>query len=94
MKKKLLGVVLCGMLALSCVGCGTSYQEATNTDYKEDYGGGYFTLLTEWNSSEVNYRIVYANDTNVKYLICISGYKYGITPLYNANGTLQIYEGK
>ena len=94
MKKKLLGVVLCGMLTLSCVGCGTSYQEATNTDCKEDYGGGYFTLLTEWNSSEVNYRIVYANDTNVKYLICISGYKYGITPLYNANGTLKIYEGK
>lgn len=91
MKKKLLGIVLCGMLVLSCVGCGTSYQEATNTDYTKDYGGGYFTLLTEWNGSEANYRIVYANDTKVKYLICSSGYKYGITPLYNTDGTLQIY---
>lgn len=91
MKKKLLGIVLCGMLVLSCVGCGTSYQEATNTDYTKGYGGGYFTLLTEWNGSEANYRIVYANDTKVKYLICSSGYKYGITPLYNADGTLQIY---
>ena len=91
MKKKLLGIVLCSILTLSCIGCGTSYQEATNTDYTKDYGGGYFTLLTEWNGSEANYRIVYANDTKVKYLICSSGYKYGITPLYNADGTLQIY---
>lgn len=91
MKKKLLGIVLCGMLVLSCVGCDTSYQEATNTDYTKKYGGGYFTLLTEWNGNEANYRIVYANDTKVKYLICSSGYKYGITPLYNADGTLQIY---
>lgn len=94
MKKRLLRFLLCGMLALSCVGCGSTYQEATNTDYKEDYGGGYFTLLIKWNESEVNYRIVYANDTKVKYLICSSGYKYGITPLYNADGTLQIYEEK
>ena len=94
MKKKLLVIVLCCMLSISCVGCGTSYQEAKNNEYKEDYGGRYFTLLTTWNSGETYYRIVYANDTNVKYLICISGYKYGITPLYNANGTLQIYEGK
>lgn len=94
MKKKLLGIVLCVMLSISCVGCGKSYQEAKNTEYNEDYGGGYFTLLTTWNSGETNYCIVYANDTNVKYLICINGYKYGITPLYNSDGTLQIYDGK
>ena len=91
MKKKLLGIVLCSMLVLSCVGCGTSYQVATNNDYTKDYGGGYFTLLTRWSGNEADYRIVYANDTKVKYLIGSSGYKYGITPLYNADGTLQIY---
>lgn len=41
-----------------------------------------------------NYTIVYANDTKVKYFIC-SGYnQYGITPLYNADGTLQVYDGE
>ena len=92
MKKKLLGIVFCGMLILSCLGCSVSYQEATNTNKKEDYGNGYFTVVTEWNeNSRRTYRIVYANDTNVKYLIVVNGHQYGITPLYNADGTLQIY---
>lgn len=92
MKKRLLGILLCGMLALSCVGCSVSYQEATNTNNKEDYGNGYFTVVTEWSENSRTYRIVYANDTNVKYLIVASGYQYGITPLYNTDGTLQIYK--
>lgn len=27
-----------------------------------------------------------------KFIIIVSGYKFGITPLYNADGTLQVYE--
>lgn len=38
--------------------------------------------------------IVYAKDTKVKYLIWESVYGAGITPLYNADGSLQIYEGE
>ena len=82
-----------GCMSLYYVGCGKSYQEVKkNTDYARDYGGGYFTLLTKWNGNEVNYRIVYANGTKVKYLICVNADKYGITPLYNTDSTLQIYE--
>lgn len=36
--------------------------------------------------------MVYANDTKVKYLMVNTGYAIGITPLYNADGTLQLYE--
>lgn len=32
-----------------------------------------------------------AKDTKVKYFIAKSGYKFGITPLYNADGTVQVY---
>lgn len=93
MKKRLLGILLCGVLALACVGCGSqTYQEAISTSNKEDYGNGYFTVVTEWGQNSEIYRIVYDNDTNVKYLIVASGYQYGITPLYNTDGTLQIYE--
>ena len=45
----------------------------------QDDGGGHI------------YRIVYANDTKVKYLILSGGNRYGITPLYNSDGTLQVY---
>ena len=51
-------------------------------------------MITMWNNGDATYRIVYANDTNVKYMIITYGYKMGITPLYNADGTLQIYNGE
>ena len=38
--------------------------------------------------------MVYAKDTHVKYMIVIGHYRAAITPLYNADGTLQIYEGE
>lgn len=94
MKKRLLSVVLAVALAVCLVGCGTTYQEATGqteSNTSRDFGNGYFTVITEWGG----YKIVYAKDTKVKYLIGYRDYPYsqfGITPLYNADGTLQIYE--
>lgn len=95
MKKKLIILLMMCVLMLSLVGCAgnKSYEESTEK-IKEDYGVGYFTVITEWGRSpNYKYRIVYANDTNVKYLIVTGGYQYGITPLYNTDGTLQIYDG-
>lgn len=92
MKKQILSVALAIVMAVCLVGCGTTYQEATGkteSNSDDDFVGGYFTVITEWDG----YQIVYANDTKVKYLIFDSGmYRFGITPLYNTNGTLQIYE--
>jgi len=92
MKKKIYGCLLCMLLSLSLVGCGTKYQEEKDVNLEESYCGGYFTRITKWSDSDGVYNIVYANDTKVKYLIAISSYRSGITPLYNADGTLQIYE--
>lgn len=92
MRKIFLVIILSGMLILSCVGCGTTYQEATNTSNSSDsFAKGYFTVITEWGGTPT-YRIVYANDTKVKYFVFFDGYRGGISPLYNADGTLQIYE--
>lgn len=89
MKKLIVALAVVMVVCLS--GCGTTYQEATGqteSNNSSDFGNGYFTVVTEWSG----YQIVYANDTKVKYLIKSAGYHYGITPLYNADGTLQIYE--
>lgn len=67
-------------------------KNENDNNFKTAYG--YFTKIIEWGSLGNEYSIVYANDTKVKYLIAIDGYRYGITPLYNADGTLQIYEGE
>lgn len=95
MKKRLLSVALVVVIVACLVGCGTTYQEATGqteSNASSDFGNGYFTEITSWSDASNNYRIVYANDTKVKYFTVTTGYKFGITPLYNADGTLQIYE--
>lgn len=93
MKKQILSVALAVVMAVCLVGCGTTYQEATGqteSNSSGDFGNGYFTVITEWGNG---YYIVYANDTKVKYLIMErTQYLSGITPLYNTDGTLQIYE--
>lgn len=102
MIKKLIILLATCILMFSLVGCGnkTSYQESSEiaSSITND-SNGYFTLIREWEGKGYNtYQIVYANDTKVMYLIsynniCNQG-AYGITPLYNADGTLQIYDGK
>lgn len=86
--KKIIAI-LCVCLLLT--GCGTRYKDAENTSKETDEK--YFTLIKEWD--DVNgreYKIVYANDTGVKYLMFRTYYTAGITPLYNADGSLQVYE--
>ena len=80
--------ILCVCLLLT--GCGTRYEDAEYTS--KETGKEYFTTIKEWGDTNVKYEIVYANDTGVKYLIFKTYYKAGITPLYNADGSLQVYE--
>lgn len=94
MKKKLIVLLTICLLLLSLVGCSKSYQESTNPNYDNCIGKGYFTTVKQWGSGMgYEYSIVYANDTKVMYFITIGGSSFGITPLYNADGTLQVYEG-
>lgn len=79
---KRLIAILCMCLLLT--GCGTEYKDAKT--------GGYFTVIQEWDDEQGHYTIVYANDTKVKYLIWKDTYKGNITPLYNTDGSLQVYE--
>lgn len=82
-------------MVVCLVGCGTTYQEATGqteNNSSGDYGNGYFTVITKWENASYTYRIIYANDTKVKYLAITGGNRFGITPIYNTDGTLQIYE--
>lgn len=94
MKKKILAIIMAAMMALSIFGC-TSYQESVDISQENDlFCNGYFTAINKWHDLHSRYRIVYANDTKVKYFIAYSSNKFGITPLYNADGTLQVYNGE
>ena len=95
MKKKItLVLVLCIMTAMLC-SCSVYYEEA-NTNPDNYFSKGYFTIIKSWDGG-IDYpteHIVYANDTGVMYYVFRTSYGGGITPLYNADGTLQIYEGE
>jgi major membrane immunogen (membrane-anchored lipoprotein) len=78
-------VILSTCLLLT--GCGTNYKNALTTT-----NGEYFTVVKEWDDSWDTYKIVYANDTKVKYLIWKGLQRGSMIPLYNADGSLQIYE--
>lgn len=50
-------------------------------------------VLNEWKEGDMTYRIIYMEDTKVKYMVVNDGSsQVTITPLYNADGTLQVYE--
>ena len=93
MRKKLLAIAMAAIMGLSAVGC-TSYEESVDISKSEQsFEGGYFTLIRKWNSDH-NCYIVYANDTKVIYLVVVGYRRYGITPLYNADGSVQVYGGE
>ena len=80
-------ILICGLC-----GCGRSYSEAQILEDSQSWGHEYFTMIKAWYDSDHSYYIVYANDTKVLYFVSDGGYGSGITPLYNADGTLQVYE--
>lgn len=50
-------------------------------------------VLNEWKEGDMTYRIIYMEDTKVKYMVVNDGSsQVTISPLYNADGTLQVYE--
>lgn len=79
------------VLCLSFASCGRNYNNSDESI--KSVGGDYFVQIKEWESSSLEtFAIVYAKDTKVKYLIWYGNNRGGITPLYNADGSLQVYE--
>lgn len=97
MKKKLLAILIGCVLTFSLVGCGNdTYDNAKKggvTD--DDWGDGYFTIIESWGGVGAHqFMIVYANDTKVMYFIDANSIAGGMTPLYNPDGTIKVYDGE
>lgn len=90
MKKRLLSVALAVVMAVCLVGCSaeemrTEQVENANRDMKSPS----FVCI----ESSTYFYIVYHKETKVMYVVSDGTYNKGtFTPLYNADGTLQIYE--
>ena len=96
MKKKIaLILILCIIAAILC-GCSKVSYEDASSKISIDFSNGYFTPVKEWGTDVDSYyqQLVYANGTGVMYYIIKTSKGIGITPLYNADGTLQIWKGE
>jgi hypothetical protein len=89
--KRIVALMLLMLCVINLVGCRTTYEEA-EVDGVTEMFGGYFTVVKNWREFDNDYCLLYANDTKVMYLYVERGYRAGITPLYNADGTLQVFE--
>lgn len=91
LKNRIILLIACMVLCLGFTSCSINYDNADESI--KSVGGDYFVQIKEWeNAYYGTFTIVYAKDTKVKYLIWRSYYKGSITPLYNADGSLQVYE--
>ena len=93
--KKLSLILILILLVAMLSGCSSSYEEPYTTS-DCNFGNGYFTVIRWWDGGidfPTEY-ILYAHDTGVMYYAFRTSHAGGVTPLYNADGTLQIWEGE
>lgn len=78
MKKRVLAIILCATITLGVAGCGSNNCCNSVEEHIIEIGRG------------TEYKIFYDKDTKVMYY---RAYRGGVTPLYNADGTLRVYVG-
>ena len=93
MKKKILAVVLGLTLCFGMTGCTKGDIEPENSDI----GNKYIDLVTIYKGDykdDERTEVLYDKNTKVMYFVRKSGYRFGITPIYNSDGTVKLYDGE
>lgn len=94
MKKKILAIALSLVLCFELTGC--SSQQST-VELTENDINNYIDLVViceRYTSVLGLVAVVYDRNTGVMYLIKMSGYQFGISPIYNSDGTIKLYNGE
>lgn len=91
-KKFLLAGIITLLICSGITGCTncTKGEDIKPTEFK--YGNKYFNLVKIYDGG-YDGDIVYDKNTNVLYYIIYNANRFGITPIYNADGSVKLYEG-
>ena len=91
MKKKILLLTTSVIFSMGLAGCASNSASNSFSCLAND-----FTVVEEKESNFLGdySQIIYDNETKVEYLIIYDGYRCGITPIYNADGTVKVYQEK
>ena len=90
MKKKILAVVLGLTLCFGMTGCTKGDIEPESSSFANKY----IDLVTIYKDDNHNTKVLYDKNTKVMYFVIWSGYQFGITPIYNSDGTVKLYDGE
>lgn len=89
MKKKIIAIVLGLTLCLGMTGCTKGDIEPESSCLANKY----IDLVTIYKDDYYNTEVLYDKNTKVMYFLKRSGYQFGITPIYNSDGTVKLYDG-
>ena len=89
MKKKILAVVLGLTLCLGMTGCSTKGDIEPKSSI---LGNKYIDLVTIYRDNDNNTEVAYDKNTKVMYFFKQNVYQFGITPIYNSDGTVKLYD--
>ena len=89
MKKKILAVVLGLTLCFGMTGCTKGDIEPESNIL----GNKYIDLVTIY-IGDKDTEVLYDKNTKVMYFVKRTGYQFGITPIYNSDGTVKLYDGE
>jgi hypothetical protein len=84
--RKILGLILVGILLLPLASCSSQHNaKVDNPNYD-------IKTLVYIGSQDERFYYYYDKDTKVMYVVYAKGYRGGMTPLYNPDGTLKLYK--
>jgi hypothetical protein len=84
--KKILGLILVGILLLPLASCSSQHNAKVDNPNED------IKTLVYVGSQDDRFHYYYDKDTKVMYVVYAIAYKGGMTPLYNPDGTLKLYE--
>lgn len=90
MKRKILAVALGLTLCFGMTGCTKGDIEPESSSLANKY----IDLVTIYKDDNHNTKVLYDKNTKVMYFVKWSGYQFGITPIYNSDGTVKLYDGE
>lgn len=90
MKKKILAVLLGLTLCFGMTGCTKGDIEHESSCLANKY----IDLVTIYKNDDYRTKVLYDKNTKVMYFVQWSNYQFGITPIYNSDGTVKLYDGE
>lgn len=88
MKRIITILVTLVLFCCTLTGCG---KHDVEPDERSQRASKYFDIYIIYEDDTNGSKIVYDKNTSVMYYLQQSGYLFGITPIYNSDGTVKLY---